>query len=58
VALGRSRASEWFGLSTWPSGPRWAWPRLAVGHRYASDAAAGTILGALVSGLLTYWIAS
>jgi hypothetical protein len=31
---------------------------LAVGHRYASDAAAGTILGALVSGLLTYWIAS
>jgi membrane-associated phospholipid phosphatase len=31
---------------------------LAVGHRYASDVAAGTILGALVSGLLTYWIAS
>jgi undecaprenyl-diphosphatase len=47
---------------TWPLGVAvWAamaWSRLAVGHHYASDVAAGTIMGALVSGLLTYWIAS
>ncbi len=47
---------------TWPLGVAvWAamaWARLAVGHHYASDVAAGTILGAAVSGLLTYWIAS
>jgi membrane-associated phospholipid phosphatase len=35
-----------------------AWSRLAVGHHYASDVAAGTIMGAAVSGLFTYWIAS
>jgi undecaprenyl-diphosphatase len=47
---------------TWPLGVAvWAamaWSRLAVGHHYASDIAAGTIMGAAVSGLLTYWIAS
>lgn len=47
---------------TWPLGVAvWAamaWSRLAVGHHYASDVAAGTIMGAAVSGLLTYWIAS
>ncbi len=47
---------------TWPLGVAvWAamaWARLAVGHHYASDVAAGTIMGAAVSGFLTYWIAS
>jgi undecaprenyl-diphosphatase len=45
---------------TWPLGvAAWAamaWSRLAIGHHYASDVAAGTILGAAVSGALTYWI--
>lgn len=47
---------------TWPVGVAvWAamsWSRLAIGHHYASDVAAGTILGAAVSGALTYWIAA
>lgn len=43
------------GLAVWAA---MAWSRLAVGHHYASDVAAGTILGAAVSGFLTYWIAS
>ncbi len=43
------------GLVVWAA---MAWSRLAVGHHYASDVAAGTIMGSLVSGLLTYWIAS
>jgi len=43
------------GVAVWAA---MAWSRLAVGHHYASDVAAGTILGALVSGLLTYLIAS
>jgi undecaprenyl-diphosphatase len=33
-----------------------AWARLAIGHHYASDIAAGTLMGAGVSGLLTYWL--
>lgn len=45
---------------TWPLGlavwAAMAWSRLAVGHHYASDIAAGTIMGAVVSGLFTYWI--
>jgi len=43
------------GLAVWAA---MAWSRLAVGHHYASDVAAGTIMGAAVSGLFTYWIAS
>ena len=47
---------------TWPLGlavwAAMAWSRLATGDHYASDVAAGTLMGALVSGLLTYWIAS
>ncbi|MGD1038550.1 MAG: phosphatase PAP2 family protein [Roseiarcus sp.] len=43
------------GLAVWAA---MAWSRLAVGHHYASDIAAGTIMGAAVSGFLTYWIAS
>ena len=43
------------GVAVWAA---MAWSRLAVGHHYASDVAAGTIMGALVSGLLTYWIVS
>jgi undecaprenyl-diphosphatase len=46
----------------WPLGvvvwAAMAWARLAVGHHYASDVAAGTIMGAAVSGLLTYWVIS
>jgi undecaprenyl-diphosphatase len=41
------------GLAVWAA---MAWSRLAVGHHYASDVAAGTVMGAVVSGLLTYWI--
>jgi undecaprenyl-diphosphatase len=33
-----------------------AWARLAIGHHYASDIAAGALMGAAVSGLLTYWL--
>jgi undecaprenyl-diphosphatase len=47
---------------TWPLGlAAWAamsWSRLAIGHHYASDVAAGTILGAAVSGALAYCIVS
>jgi undecaprenyl-diphosphatase len=43
------------GIAVWAA---MAWSRLAVGHHYASDVAAGTIMGALVSGFLTYWIVS
>jgi undecaprenyl-diphosphatase len=47
---------------TWPVGVAvWAamaWSRLAIGHHYASDVAAGTILGAAVSGAVTYCIAA
>jgi membrane-associated phospholipid phosphatase len=35
-----------------------AWSRLAIGQHFASDVAAGTILGVAVSGLWTYLIAS
>ena len=35
-----------------------AWSRLAIGHHYASDVAAGTIFGAAVSGVVTYYIAA
>jgi undecaprenyl-diphosphatase len=35
-----------------------AWSRLAIGHHYASDVAAGTILGVAVSGAVTYCIAA
>ena len=34
-----------------------AWSRLAIGQHFASDIAAGTILGAAVSGVWTYLIA-
>jgi undecaprenyl-diphosphatase len=44
-----------FGLVVWAA---MAWSRLATGDHYASDVAAGTAMGAAVSGLLTYWIAS
>ncbi len=47
---------------TWPLGlAAWAamaWARLAIGHHYASDVAAGTIMGAAVSSALTYWLVS
>jgi membrane-associated phospholipid phosphatase len=47
---------------TWPLGvAAWAamsWSRLAIGHHYASDVAAGTILGAAVSGAFAYLIVS
>lgn len=47
---------------TWPIGvAMWAamaWSRLAIGHHYASDVAAGTILGAAVSGAVTYCLAA
>jgi undecaprenyl-diphosphatase len=43
------------GVAVWAA---MAWSRLAVGHHYASDVAAGTIMGAAVSGFLTYWIVS
>ncbi len=33
-----------------------AWSRLAVGDHFASDVAAGTVIGAGVSGLIAYWI--
>ena len=46
----------------WPIGvAMWAamaWSRLAIGHHYASDVAAGTILGAAVSGAVTYCLAA
>lgn len=42
------------GIAVWAA---MAWARLAIGHHYASDVAAGTIIGAAVSGFLTYWIA-
>jgi len=47
---------------TWPLGvAAWAamsWSRLAIGHHYASDVAAGTLLGAAVSGAFAYLIVS
>ena len=47
---------------TWPLAvAAWvamAWSRLAIGQHFASDVAAGTLLGALVSGGWTYLIAS
>ena len=47
---------------TWPVAvAAWiamAWSRLAIGQHFASDVAAGTILGVAVSGLWTYLIAS
>jgi undecaprenyl-diphosphatase len=42
------------GLAMWAA---MAWSRLAIGHHYASDVAAGTILGAVVSGAVTYCVA-
>jgi undecaprenyl-diphosphatase len=33
-----------------------AWARLAVGDHFASDVAAGTVIGASVSGAFAYWI--
>jgi membrane-associated phospholipid phosphatase len=33
-----------------------AWARLAVGDHFASDVAAGTLIGAGVSGLIAYWV--
>jgi undecaprenyl-diphosphatase len=41
------------GLVTWAA---MAWARLAVGDHFASDVAAGTVIGASVSGALAYWI--
>jgi undecaprenyl-diphosphatase len=43
------------GVAVWAA---MAWARLAIGHHFASDVAAGTIMGVAVSGFLTYWIAS
>jgi hypothetical protein len=46
--------------AAWPPGLAiWAamsWARLAVGDHFASDAAAGTAIGAGVSGAMAYWI--
>jgi len=46
---------------TWPlSVAAWgamAWSRLAIGQHFATDVAAGTILGAAVSGWVTYLLA-
>jgi undecaprenyl-diphosphatase len=45
---------------TWPIGvAAWAamaWSRVAIGQHFATDIAAGTLLGAAVSGMLTYLI--
>lgn len=45
---------------TWPIGViAWAamaWSRVAIGQHFATDIAAGTLLGAMVSGALTYLI--
>ena len=43
------------GVAVWAA---MAWSRLAIGHHYASDVAAGTILGAAVSGAVTYCLAA
>jgi undecaprenyl-diphosphatase len=43
------------GLAAWAA---MAWSRLAIGQHFASDIAAGTILGAAVSGGVTYLVAS
>ena len=43
------------GLAMWAA---MAWSRLAIGHHYASDVAAGTVLGAAVSGAVTYCLAA
>jgi undecaprenyl-diphosphatase len=42
-----------YGLATWAA---MAWARLAVGDHFASDVAAGTLIGAGVSGLIAYWV--
>jgi len=42
-----------YGVATWAA---MAWARLAVGDHFASDVAAGTLIGAGVSGLFAYWI--
>jgi undecaprenyl-diphosphatase len=42
-----------YGLAIWAA---MAWARLAVGDHFASDVAAGTLIGAGVSGLMAYWI--
>jgi undecaprenyl-diphosphatase len=42
-----------YGLAIWAA---MAWARLAVGDHFASDVAAGTLIGAGVSGLIAYWV--
>jgi membrane-associated phospholipid phosphatase len=42
-----------YALVIWAS---MAWARLAVGDHFASDVAAGTLIGAGVSGLIADWI--
>jgi undecaprenyl-diphosphatase len=42
-----------YGVATWAA---MAWARLAVGDHFASDVAAGTLIGAGVSGLIAYWV--
>ena len=42
-----------YAIATWAA---MAWARLAVGDHFASDVAAGTLIGAGVSGLIAYWI--
>jgi len=42
-----------YAVATWAA---MAWARLAVGDHFASDVAAGTLIGAGVSGLIAYWM--
>ena len=42
-----------YGVATWAA---MAWARLAVGDHFASDVAAGTLIGAGVSGAIAYWV--
>jgi undecaprenyl-diphosphatase len=42
-----------YGVAIWAA---MAWARLAVGDHFASDVAAGTLIGAGVSGLIAYWV--